>query len=104
MALFPEARAAVEASAADLPVWSEDYDVAAARAANRAEALAWSHPRTSRRPPMWTPTGCRAGCSCRRTRSTAVVHLHGGGFVFNDIDVHDGVVPAAGQPGRGCGC
>src|SRR5689334_9436770 len=37
--LYPEARAAVEAAAADPPMWSEGYDVAAARDANRAFAL-----------------------------------------------------------------
>ena len=40
MVLFPEARAAVEAAAAETPVWTEGYDIAAARAANRAAALA----------------------------------------------------------------
>ena len=91
MALFPEARAAVEAAAADLPVWSEAYDVEAARAANRTEALA--------EPPedvaevrdfdadgvpvrLYRPEGAADGM---------VVHLHGGGFVFHDLDVHDRV-------------
>ena len=44
-----------------------------------------------------TPTACRAGSTGPRApRAGLVVHLHGGGFVFNDIDVHD----AAGPPAR----
>ena len=31
--LYPEARAAVEAAAAETPVWTDGYDIAAARAA-----------------------------------------------------------------------
>ena len=91
MALFPEARAAVEAAAADVPVWTEGYDVAGARAANRAAAL--------EEPPedvaevldldadgvpvrLYRPAEAAPG---------VVVHLHGGGFVFHDLDVHDRV-------------
>jgi acetyl esterase len=87
--MFPEARAAVEAAAGDVPVWTEGYDVDAARAANRALAL--------QEPPedvaevldlvadgvpvrLYRPAGARPG---------VVVHLHGGGFVFHDLDVHD---------------
>ncbi len=91
MVLFPEARAWVEAASADVPVWTEGYDVAAAREANRAEALA--------EPPedvaevldldadgvpvrLYRPDGAAPGL---------VVHLHGGGFVFHDVEVHDRV-------------
>jgi acetyl esterase len=87
--MYPEARAAVETAAAELPVWTEGYDVVAARAANRAAAL--------EEPPedvaevldldadgvpvrLYRPAGARSG---------VVVHLHGGGFVFHDLDVHD---------------
>jgi acetyl esterase len=89
MALHPEARAAVEAAAADIPVWTEGYDVAAAREANRADAMA--------EPPediaevldldadgvgvrLYRPADATPG---------VVVHMHGGGFVFHDLDVHD---------------
>jgi acetyl esterase len=89
MALFPESRAAVESATADLPVWTEGYDLAAARAANRSAALA--------EPPeevaevvdldcegvparLYRPVGSDPG---------VVVHLHGGGFAFHDLDVHD---------------
>jgi acetyl esterase len=89
MALYPEARAAVEASAADTPVWSDGYDIGAAHAANRAAALA--EPREDVAEVrdldadgvpvrLYRPDGARPG---------VVVHLHGGGFVFHDVDVHD---------------
>ena len=89
MALFPEARAAVEAAAADLPVWSEGYDVAAAREANRTNALA--------EPPEDIAEVIdldAEGVGVRLYRPDVavpgvVVHLHGGGFVFHDLDVHD---------------
>ena len=90
MALYPEARAAVASAAAETPVWSEGYDIAAARAANRAAALA--EPREDVAEVrdldadgvpvrLYRPNGGRPG---------VVVHLHGGGFVFHDVDVHDG--------------
>ena len=89
MTLFPEARAAVEAAAAETPVWTEGYDIVAARAANRAAALA--EPREDVAEVrdldadgvpvrLYRPEGARPG---------VVVHLHGGGFVFHDVDVHD---------------
>jgi len=89
MALWPEARAAVDAAAVDVPVWTEGYDVPAARAANRAAALA--EPREDVAEVvdldadgvavrLYRPDGARPG---------VVVHLHGGGFVFHDVDVHD---------------
>ncbi|MBJ7358223.1 alpha/beta hydrolase [Nocardioides sp.] len=89
MALYPEARAAVEAGAADTPVWTEGYDIAAAREANRAAALAEPredvgevHDLDADGVPvrLYRPEGAEPG---------AVVHLHGGGFVFHDVDVHD---------------
>jgi acetyl esterase len=90
--LFPEARRAVEAWAADEPVWSEGYDVAAARA--RARELAAAEPREEVAvvedvdadgvpARLYTPgdPGAAAG--------PVVVHAHGGGFVLNDVEVHD---------------
>lgn len=87
--LFPEARAAAEAAAAQTPVWTEGYDVEAARVANRAAALA--EPREDLGEVrdldadgvpvrLYRPDGAGPGI---------VVHLHGGGFVFHDVDVHD---------------
>jgi acetyl esterase len=89
MALYPEAARAVEAALAEPQVWEDGYDVAAAREANRRLAL--------EEPPedvadvvdldadgvrvrVYRPDGADPG---------VVVHLHGGGFVFHDVDVHD---------------
>jgi acetyl esterase len=87
--LFPEARRAVEAAATDVPVWTEGYDIDAARAEARAAAAAEPHEEVARvgdvdadgvRCRLYVPDGADAGL---------VIHLHGGGFVFHDIDVHD---------------
>lgn len=89
MALFPEARAAVAAAADELPVWAEEYDIEAARAANRAAALQEEPEELAEvadfdaggvRVRLYRPADAVPGL---------VVHLHGGGFVFHDIDVHD---------------
>lgn len=89
MALFPEARAAVAAAAADLPVWTEGYDVVAAREANRTDVLVESPEDVAEvldldadgvPVRLYRPDGAVPG---------VVVHLHGGGFVFHDVDVHD---------------
>jgi acetyl esterase len=87
--LYPEARAAVEAASADLPMWSEGFDVAAARDANRAFALLEQPEDVGEvvdldadgvRVRLFRPDGADPGL---------VVHVHGGGFVFHDVDVHD---------------
>jgi acetyl esterase len=87
--LYPEARAAVEAAALETPVWTEGYDVAAAREANRVSALHEEPEDVAEvvdldaggvRVRLYRPAGADAGL---------VVHLHGGGFVFHDVDVHD---------------
>jgi acetyl esterase len=89
MALYPEARAAVEAAAAETPVWTVGYDIAGARAASRAAALAEPREDVAQVRDvdadgvlvrLYRPAGARPG---------VVVHLHGGGFVFHDVDVHD---------------
>lgn len=87
--LFPDARRAVEAAAGDLPVFDPAYDVAAERERARAEAA--RQPREDVAEVrdldaggvpvrLYRPAGARPG---------VVVHLHGGGFVLNDVDVHD---------------
>ncbi len=89
MALSPEARAWVEAAANDEPVWTVGYDVAAAREANRAAALSEEPEDVAEvvdldadgvRVRLFRPDGADPG---------VVVHVHGGGFVFHDVDVHD---------------
>jgi len=87
--LFPESRRAVAAYDAEPPVWSDDYDIAAARAAAREQALA--EPREDVAEVRDLDAD---GVPCRlyrpaQARPGLVVHLHGGGFVFNDVEVHD---------------
>ncbi len=92
--LFPESRAALDLIAGDTPVWTEGYDVVAARAEARTAAAA--EPRED----VAEVTDVDAdGVPCRLYRpvstgstnegSGLVIHVHGGGFVFNDIEVHD---------------
>lgn len=90
MALHPQARAALEQMAGEEPIHAPGFDIAASRA--QARALAAEQPREdvdlvadvdadgvpAR---LYRPDGAR----------DVIVHLHGGGFVFHDIDVHDAV-------------
>jgi len=87
--LFPESRAVVAAAAADTPVWTEGYDIASARKANRAAALLEQPEDVAEvsdldadgvRVRLFRPEAARPGL---------VVHVHGGGFVFHDVEVHD---------------
>jgi acetyl esterase len=89
MVLYPEAARAVEAALSDAPLWEPGYDVAAARAANRALALSEPPEDVAEvgdldadgvRVRMFRPESAEPGL---------LVHLHGGGFVFHDVDVHD---------------
>ena len=91
MVLYPEARAWVEAAVDDVPIWTEGYDIAAAREANRSEALAEPPEDVAEvvdldadgvRVRLYRPDGAAPGL---------VLHIHGGGFVFHDIEVHDRV-------------
>src|SRR3954470_5251329 len=88
MALYPAARAAVDACADELHVADPAFDIEASRAAAReAAALEPGEP-------VDEVTDVDAdGVRCRLYRPAGpdglVLHLHGGGFVFHDIDVHD---------------
>jgi acetyl esterase len=86
--LFPESRRALE-QPAGIPVHAPEHDIAAERA--RARELAAAEPREEVaevrdvdadgvRCRLYRPAGARPG---------VVVHLHGGGFVFHDVEVHD---------------
>lgn len=90
--LFPEARAALDHAAGEQPVHAPGYDIAAARA--RARALAAEQPRedvASVEDVDADGVPCRIYVPAESARGT-VVHLHGGGFVFNDVEVHDASV------------
>ena len=87
--LHPQARAAVAAAAADEPIWSPGYDIAVARERDRATALAGDREDVDAVEDVDAD-----GVPCRRYRPDGaaegtIVHLHGGGFVFNDVEVHD---------------
>ena len=93
MVLFPDARRAVAEAEATDPVWAEGYDLVAARA--DAVRLAAEEPREEVAEVRDVDAD---GVHCRLYRPLhdpgadgLVVHLHGGGFVLNDVDVHDAV-------------
>ncbi len=94
MALFPQARAAVAQYDAEPKVTDPGFDIAAARERDRAEALVLPREDVVEArdvdargvaarlymPVGWDPDAVGAG---------VVIHAHGGGFVLNDIEVHD---------------
>jgi len=89
MALHPQARAAVETAAGTLQAFEPGFDIAADRERARAEAAAADREAVGAvrdvdaggvPARLYTPDPVEPG---------VVVHLHGGGFVFHDIDVHD---------------
>lgn len=88
MVLHPQARAAVAAAAAEPQVFDPGFDIASSRADARAEAAQEPHDDVDDVADVDAD-----GVRCRLYRPAGadglVVHLHGGGFVFHDIDVHD---------------
>ncbi len=87
--LFPEARAALDHAAGEPPIHTPGYDITAAR--RQARELAAAQPRedvASVEDVDADGVPCRIYLPDDPERGT-VVHLHGGGFVFNDIAVHD---------------
>ncbi len=87
--LYPDAKRAVLAGADDPSPLDPGFDIAASRAAAREEAL------QAPRVPLPEVRDLDAdGVPCRlyvppSPAEGVVLHLHGGGFVFHDIDVHD---------------
>ncbi len=89
MALHPQARAAVEQARRETPVWTPGYDIEGHRRASRAAAQTETREEVEEvldldadgvPVRLYRPAGAGPGL---------VVHLHGGGFVFNDVEVHD---------------
>lgn len=89
--LHPQARAAVEAAAGEPRVFDPGFDVEASRRAAREAAAAEAREDVAEVLDLEAdgvpirvhrPEGALPG---------VVVHLHGGGFVFHDNDVHDGL-------------
>lgn len=90
MALYPQARAAVEGYLPDVP----DGDPTAYIAASREEARTVAAHTGREEVDQVTEIdadGVRARLYVPQDASGVIVHLHGGGFVFHDIDVHDAV-------------
>jgi acetyl esterase len=93
MVLHPDSRRALAFAAGDLAVNHPDFDIARARAESRVTAAA------ERREDVAEVRDLDAdGVPCRLYRPDPgdppglVLHLHGGGFAFNDVDVHDAAV------------
>ncbi|WP_028659057.1 alpha/beta hydrolase [Nocardioides insulae] len=87
MALYPEAKKAVAQAAGEPEVWKVDIESARAAARLQARSEAREHVAEVRDLEA-------AGVPVRlfvpeHSRPGVVVHLHGGGFVFNDVEVHD---------------
>lgn len=87
--LTPESRAALEQAALEPPVFTPGYDIAAARQQAREIAA-----RAPREDVAQVEDVVANGVPCRLYRPVVaapgvVLHLHGGGFVFNDVEVHD---------------
>ena len=89
--LHPQARRAIEAAVGEPRCFDPGFDIVESRSAARAAAAA--EPREDVAEVLdldadgvpvriHRPEGARPG---------VVVHLHGGGFVFHDNDVHDGL-------------
>lgn len=91
MALHPQARKAVANAAGALPVTDPGYDIDAERQRDRAaaqeqERLAVADVRDV------DAGGVPARLYLPEGYDAVVVHAHGGGFVFNDVEVHDAAV------------
>ena len=96
--LYPQARKAVVEAAGDPKVWETDIDEA--RRAARDEAA-----RAPREDVAEVIDLAADGVPCRLYRPAGareglLVHLHGGGFVFHDVEVHDA---AARRTANRCG-
>ncbi len=92
MVLHPQARRSVVANAGAAKVHAPRPDIALRREQDRAAAAA-----QSREDVREVRDLDADGVPCRWYRpgertDALVVHLHGGGFVFNDVDVHDAAV------------
>jgi acetyl esterase len=88
MALHPQARPVAAAYAEEVHVHDAGFDLAKARAEERAAAEA-----EPREPVDEVVEVDADGVPCRlygpAGADALVVHLHGGGFVFHDLDTHD---------------
>jgi acetyl esterase len=90
--LNPQSREVVAEYDAELKVYDPGFDIAAARSDARKAAAAMAREQVIEARDLDAD-----GVPCRLYRPIlddgpeggVILHLHGGGFVFNDIDVHD---------------
>lgn len=91
MALYPEARRAVAGYESAPSVTDPSHDIAETRATARETAL-----RGPREPVAEVRDVTVGGVAARlylpEGFDAVVLHAHGGGFVFNDVEVHDAAV------------
>jgi acetyl esterase len=92
--LHPQARAAIAAAAGEVPVFDPAFDIAASRRTAREAAAAEAREDVAEVRDLdaggvpvrlYRPEGAAPG---------VVVHVHGGGFVLNDVEVHDALARA----------
>lgn len=88
MALHPQARRAIEHSAADLPVTDPRFDIAATRDRDRRAAIAQEREPVDEVRDV-DAHGVPARLYLPAGHDGVVLHAHGGGFVLNDVEVHD---------------
>lgn len=92
--LAPQAAAAVTSAAGDPMPWEPGVEIDDLRAAARARAAASAREEVLEVREVTVTTADGSSITLRAYRPVAeptalVVHAHGGGFVFNDIEVHD---------------
>lgn len=92
MTLHPQARRAVAGYADEQKVTDPGHDIDAARREARAAAAAVPRVELPEvRDVDADGVPCRYYRPAERT-DAVLIHLHGGGFVFNDVEVHDAAV------------
>jgi acetyl esterase len=91
MALHPQARRAVERDAAALPVTDPRFDIDSAREQQRLIAQADARESLAEVRDV-DAGGVPARLYLPAGYDAVVLHAHGGGFVFNDVEVHDAAV------------
>ena len=92
MTLHPQARAALADAADETAVFDPSFDVARTRAEARVAAAAEPRedlPRVEDVDAAGVPCRLYVPTEADRPVTGLVLHLHGGGFVLNDVEVHD---------------
>ncbi|WP_370291652.1 alpha/beta hydrolase [Nocardioides sp.] len=91
MTLYPQARRAVEASAGGISVTDDAFDIEQARREDREAAAGQERVEIAEVRDV-DAGGVPARLYLPDGFDAVVLHAHGGGFVFNDVEVHDAAV------------